>query len=97
MIKTIHFNQQQEKVLDSILKEVKHACSTSGYVSSGNEGTIMESGRITPAYHIGVYKNNKHIATITVVLESDIRAWSEYHKLLDRPRFVKEIVHRLTR
>lgn len=103
MIKTIRtrFNPEQEKVLESILREVKHSCSTSGYVASGSEGTIFErshgSGRITPTYHIGIYKNNKHIATITIVLDNNIRAWSEYHKLLDRPRFVKKIVHRLTR
>ena len=89
MIKTTQFNLRQEKVLESILKEVKHACSVNGYVAHGM--------RITPAYHIGVYKKNKHIATITIVLGDNIRAWSDYHKLLDRPKFVKQIVHRLTR
>lgn len=101
MIKTTQFNSRQEKVLDSILKEVKHACSVGGYVANGSEGTIMDKSRhgvkITPAYHIGVYKKNKHIATITIVLGDNIIAWSRYHKLLDRPKFVGRIVHRLTR
>lgn len=101
MIKTTQFNLQQEKVLESILKEVKHACSVNGYVAHGSEITVMDKShhgmRITPAYHIGVYKKNKHVATITIVLGDNIRAWFDYHKLLDRPKFVKQIVHRLTR
>lgn len=101
MIKTTRFNEQQEWFLDAILKEAKHACSVNGYVAHGSEITVMGKShhgmRITPAYHIGVYKKNKHIATITIVLGDNIRAWFDYHKLLDRPRFVKQIVHRLTR